>query len=199
MERCLGELRTCLAGFDAAAGQDSVQSIECCESLSLGLLQRNEFSAALPYSRRIYLYYHTSGECVVSTTKGSKAKAEKTPDKGGIKLEYGPLHKRTAEAAYQLATLLENGSSIAGSSDAARHHEAAELFLQAHEGFRLQYERLSKDDAYCARNAYRTHRGYNYDSADGKVPDEEVSVEELRELAEDALEQHNHALRRSRY
>jgi hypothetical protein len=180
------------------------------------LLQCNRFAQAIPYSRRVYQFYHQSdggsggGQSSVrtriapastSSSRNSAAKGSSVtksdPGVGGVKIIYGPMHKRTAEAAYQLATLLENSSDHSGASDAAKHTEAANLFQQAYEAYKLQLERCSGDAAYCERNSTRRRYEYNYDSAEGKVPDDELSLEELREMVEDALEQHQHALRRS--
>lgn len=214
VETSLRILRTALAGTDGVHGPDSPQSVEICEYLAEVLLQCNRFSAAIPYSRRVYEYYHHSdgsigrggpvgfksplrsgGKPSRSGTSANNSQAD--PGVGGIKIIYGPLHRRTAEAAYQLATLLENSSDASGASDAAKHIEAANLFQQAQEGYRVLLERCRGDADYCERNATRRRHEYNYDSAEGKVPDDELSIEEIEELVADALEQHQHALRRS--
>jgi hypothetical protein len=216
VETSLRILQSALAGTDTVLGTDCPQSIEICEYLAEVLLQCNRFAQAIPYSQRVYQFYHQSdgssggGQSSVrariaparsSSSRNSAAKGSSVtksdPGVGGVKIIYGPMHKRTAEAAYQLATLLENSSDHSGASDAAKHTEAANLFQQAYEAYKLQLERCSGDAAYCERNSTRRRYEYNYDSAEGKVPDDELSLEELREMVEDALEQHQHALRRS--
>jgi len=230
----LETLERALAGFDVALGAGSVQAIEVCEYLAEFLLQCNRFSAAIPFSRRVYLYYHHGGVLPpehkskinktnnninnnnknnnnnnapsrppsrVQSVAAERAKKDNklSPYEDEIKPLFGPMHKRTAEAAYQLGTLLENCNSEIGMSDYDRHTEAANLFAQAAEVYRQQLERYSRDAEYCERNSVRRTYDYNFDSAEGKVPDDEVSIEELRELMEDAQEQHQHAARCSMY
>lgn len=230
-----------ITGFDTVLGVDSVQSIECCDYLSGVLLEINRFNEALPYSRRVYNYCNT-GSCSTSimssiSTCGSPTKSPiplskqtnrasfnpSTPNKTtatsatttSSDLPYGPMHRRTAEAAYRLATLLENSTSSSSAEERSKHIEAADLFLQTHEAYSrmltaMQHSTQPKrnvtfsrenslsnqgSERYSNIGRINTEAGSNKDSLD----DSEISEYELNEWINDAMEQHQHALRRSLY
>lgn len=200
MKSSLEVLRAALEGFDNTLGPDSNQSIECCDFLSDLLLQSYEFATALPYSRRVYVYLHNSGVSTSTTGKSAKNKAPATVTAPGK--VYGPLHRRTAEAAYRLATLLENcihGSG--GSADAARHSEAAGLFMQTHEVYRNLLERLERNEKTSNSRSSEASKnaGTFVQPSKDSLGEEELTIEETKELLKDAMEQYQHATRRSMY
>lgn len=219
VKHSLQVLRDALEGFDSVLGPDCEQSIECCDYLSDLLLQSYEFATALPYSRRVYVYLQNSGANKSNTKDTANKSAAKNKNAASAVVAapgkvYGPKHRRTAEAAYRLATLLENcihGSG--GSADAARHAEAANLFMQTHEVYRSILEKLERNERNERLNvrSERQSEGKYGESRDAKRPtkfvqpakdsqgEEELTIEETRELLKDAMEQYQHAQRRSEY
>jgi hypothetical protein len=102
----------------------------------------------------------TSSVIAANTTAAAAAAQEAAAQKvdererAALRTKYGPLHVRTAEAAYRLATVLENcvaagTTSNNGSSDedVGRHLEAANLFAQAQEAYRIAYEAAKTREA----------------------------------------------------
>lgn len=236
VEKAVETLVDTISGFDTVLGVDSVQSIECCDYLSGVLLEINRFNVALPYSRRVYNYCNT-GTCSTAfistkTTSTSPMKSptplskqtnkallnpaspsKSTTSKTSADLQYGPMHRRTAEAAYRLATLLENSTSISSAEERSKHIEAADLFLQTHEAYsrmltalqnsaplkhKVTFDRensLSRNDS----ERYGKDAEVSSTSSKDNTGDLEVTEYELSEWINDAMEQHQHALRRSLY
>jgi hypothetical protein len=98
----------------------------------------------------------SSTSSVITATTAAAAAAQKVDERelAALLTKYGPLHVRTAEAAYRLATVLENcvaagTTSNNGSSDedVGRHLEAANLFAQAQEAYRIAYEAAKTREA----------------------------------------------------
>ena len=185
-----------------------------------------------------------------SESKHTHSKANNsvsTPSTATATGKYGPMHMRTGESAYRLATVLENCPSSTSSSslteDAARHIEASELFLQAYEIYRRHYEAAAAieaaereqerkqsgggggrinvfaDHSNSRVSKYRSGGDSKSNNGDGDAEDNDdeeeegknesngnkgalnsqLTAAEYNEMMEDAMEQHQHALRRSHY
>ena len=224
VEKAVETLVDSITGFDTVLGVDSVQSIECCDYLSGVLLEINRFNVALPYSRRVYDYCNT-GTCSTyfTSTKTTSTSPMKSPippskqtnkallnpatpsksttattSKSSTDLQYGPMHRRTAEAAYRLATLLENSTSISSAEERSKHIEAADLFLQTHEAYSRMLTALQNSAPPKYKVTFSRENSLNNKDNDNS-DDSELAESELNDLIGDAMEQHQHALRRSLY
>ena len=99
-------LQDTLAGFDEVFGERHKQSISTLEFLIDVLIQQQQFALAESYSERLYTFTNEA---------------------------FGPLDPKTADAAYNLATICEVK---------ADHRRASALFLQAKESFQNQLDEL---------------------------------------------------------